>query len=436
MDSAADLEKIKECGVVGSGGAGFPTHVKLKAEVGTFIVNAAECEPLLHKDKELLKNYPDKIIDGLKTAMELVGAYEGIIGIKGKYKDVIDLLKPLLPHGVRIHPMRDFYPAGDEFTMVYEITGKVIPPGGLPLAVGVVVSNVETLYHIGLQKPVVSKFLTVAGYLENPVTFEVPVGVTIREVLYGAGVERPDDKTVLLGGAMMGKVAENLDTPVTKTLGGIIVLPVDHPLALKYTRTSGSSIRVGKAGCDQCSFCTELCPRYLLGHPLKPHIAMRSLVFNRQGTDPHMGSLYCCECNLCSLYACPEDLDPKLVCAESKKAIFDSGMRPENLGSPEAHPLVNERRAPLSRLMRKIGLHELTNKGPLTPYPIPVLKVTIPLSQHIGAPCEPVVVQGSQVVKGDLIGRVPEGKLGAPVHSSIDGMVSKVTKSAIVIERF
>ena len=136
------------------------------------------------------------------------------------------------------------------------------------------------------------------------------------------------------------------------------------------------------------------------------------------------------------MYACPEGLDPRTVCVENKNAIFRSGQKPENPETSFAHPLINERRAPLSRVMRKIGLHIFANRGPLTPYPMPVVKVTIPLSQHIGVPCEPVVTQGSRVLKGDLIGKIPEGKMGAPVHSSIDGMVTKVTSDAVIIERF
>lgn len=142
------VQQIQACGVVGAGGAGFPTHVKLNAKAETIILNAAECEPLLHKDKEMLRAYPDEIIAGLEAGRKLVGAKEAVIGIKYKYADVIELLSKRLPAGMRIAELSDSYPSGDEFILVYDVTGKIIPPGKIPLAVNVVVMNVETAYNI------------------------------------------------------------------------------------------------------------------------------------------------------------------------------------------------------------------------------------------------------------------------------------------------
>ncbi|HON68999.1 MAG TPA: electron transport complex protein RnfC, partial [Phycisphaerae bacterium] len=181
------VEQIEACGVVGAGGAGFPTHVKLKAKADTIILNAAECEPLLHKDKEMLRAYPDEIIAGLQAAKELVGAEDAVIGIKGKYHDVIDLLKPKLPAGMRIVELADAYPTGDEFILVYDVTKRIIPPGKIPLAVGCVVTNVETAYNIARGVPVTEKFLTVAGAVNHPATVKVPVGVTFAEANEVAG---------------------------------------------------------------------------------------------------------------------------------------------------------------------------------------------------------------------------------------------------------
>ena len=114
------LDSIAEAGVVGAGGAGFPTHVKLAGKADTVLLNAAECEPLLHKDKEVLREYLDAAIEGLAAAMRLVGADRAIVGIKEKYQDVIDLLRARLPRGMEVCPLRDAYPAGDEFILVYD----------------------------------------------------------------------------------------------------------------------------------------------------------------------------------------------------------------------------------------------------------------------------------------------------------------------------
>jgi len=120
--------QIQSWGVVGAGGAGFPTHGKLSAKAETIILNAAECEPLLHKDKEMLRAYPAETIAGLEQARRLVGAKEAVIGIKYKYRDVIELLSKKLPANMRIVELADSYPSGDEFILVYDVTGKVIPP--------------------------------------------------------------------------------------------------------------------------------------------------------------------------------------------------------------------------------------------------------------------------------------------------------------------
>jgi len=164
----SSVERVAELGVVGAGGGGFPTAVKLAARVSTVIVNGAECEPLLHKDKELLHHLAEPMLRGLAAAMSLVGARSGIVGIKEKYTDVIEGLEPMLPRDVRILPLRDSYPAGDEFLLVYDAVGRVIPPGGLPKDVDAVVANVETLVNIGLDRPVILGEFPTRGSLRSP----------------------------------------------------------------------------------------------------------------------------------------------------------------------------------------------------------------------------------------------------------------------------
>jgi len=134
----------------------------------------------------------------------------------------------------------------------------------------------------------------------------------------------------------MAKPAAGLDVPVTKTTGGIVVLPSSHSLILRHAAKWPVIARVGRSACDQCRFCTEFCPRYLLGHPIQPHRAMQSLGFSPSPAEIIAGTLYCCECNLCSLYACPEDLDPKNVCVQSKPAARTNGFLHRNAGVGDA----------------------------------------------------------------------------------------------------
>lgn len=429
------LQRIEELGIVGAGGGGFPTAVKLQTKVPLFIVNAAECEPLLHKDKELLHHLAKPMLEGLRLAMEQVGAREGVIGIKEKYTDIIAELEPNLAAGVRIHPLRDCYPAGDEFVLVYDVTGRVIPPGGLPRDVGCVVANVETLVNIGLDRPVTHKYLTVAGAVRTPVTLRVPIGMPIGEVIEAAGGATEAGCECLLGGVMMARRAKGLDEPVTKTTGGIVVLPASHYLSDWYRHTWNQTARIAKSACDQCRFCTDLCPRYLLGHPIQPHRAMASVGFTGDKAQLTAGTLACCECNLCSLYACPENLDPKNVCVEAKPAarerkLFWKG----DPSSIEPHPLNRERRAPMRRLMRKLGLTEFNNVGPLEDRPLDPRRVVLPLKQHAGAPAVALVKPGDRVRVGDLLAAPAEGALGARIHSSIEGVVRAVN-GAVTIER-
>jgi Na+-translocating ferredoxin:NAD+ oxidoreductase RnfC subunit len=434
---------VRSAGVVGAGGAGFPTAVKLSAKAQTVILNAAECEPLLHKDKEVLRTYAQSVLAGLSAAMRLVGASRGVVGIKEKYADVISLLRPMVSSGIEIFPLKDAYPAGDEFILVYDVLGKVIPPGGLPLHVGAIVMNVETALNVSASPagPVTHKFISVAGAVERPMTLRVPVGVTLRACVQAAGGPTVSDGCYIVGGVMMGALQDDQDALVDKTTGAVIVLPGDHHLVRKRRNTWPTTVRIGRSACDQCCFCTELCPRYLLGHPLEPHRAMRSLGFNLVGEANFIGTSFCCECNLCSLYSCPEDLDPKNVCGENKRRLAAEGRKwdkpPFNPQRPGLH--MENRKAPTRRLMQKLGLMGFRNVGPLRGEALSAGKVGIKLKQHVGAPCEPVVQVSQRVITGQLLGQPPtkDGKtaLGAPIHASIDGTVTKIADGVIWIEK-
>ena len=428
------LERIEAHGVVGAGGGGFPTAVKLAAKVPTVIVNGAECEPLLHKDKELMQHEAAPMLRGLAAVMGLVSAEQGIVGIKNKYTAVQEALAPQLPAGVRMLPLSDTYPAGDEFLLVHDAIGRVIPPGGLPKDVGAVVVNVETLVNIGLDRPVTHKYLTVAGAVRTPVTLRAPVGIRIGDLIEAAGGATEDEVGALLGGVMMGRLAASFDEPVTKTLGGVVVLPVSHPMIAWYRQDRRQVERIGRSACDQCRFCTDLCPRYLLGHPIEPHAAMRSLGFESPHSPMIAGTLYCCECNLCSLYSCPENLDPKNVCTFSKPLARERDLHWKgNPADVAPHPLADSRRAPMKRLIAKLGLSGFNNVGPLDDRALEPGRVVLPLKQHAGAPAVPAVQVGARVAAGDVVAAPAAKALGARLHASISGVVRSVD-GAIVIE--
>lgn len=446
------IEQIAEAGVVGAGGAGFPTHVKLQSQADTVVINAAECEPLLHKDKELILHRTDQFIAGLAAAMRLTGAKQGIIGIKKKYEHVMTVLQPKLGKTMQIRPLDDAYPAGDEFLLVYETLGRVVPPGGIPMAVGCVVMNAETACNVAAavqqtaSQAVVEKYLSVGGAVEHPCSLRVPLGTSLSDCLKAAGGASIPDPAFVVGGVMMGTLETDLSKPVTKTTGGLIVLPQDHFIVQRKRWTWERTVKVGRAACDQCSFCTELCPRHLLGHPIEPHRAMRSLGFSPERRADVSGTMFCCECGLCSYYSCPEGLDPRGVCAENKRRIIaeqrSSGQRSSAFLLPfrekYADQMMRNRKTPTSRLITKIGLAKFVNKAPLRDCLLAVQQVTIPLRQHIGAACVPVIHAGEVVRAGQPIAKRPvtDGKpaLGADIHASIDGVVKAVTAEAVRIE--
>ena len=429
------INEIQKLGIIGAGGAGFPTHVKLNSHPDTLIMNAAECEPLLHKDMQILRNHGDTVLEGFKIAMQLTGAREGIIGIKEKHHEEIHLLESKVSGNSRVQRIEDVYPAGDEVTLIYVTTGRIVPPGALPLSVGCVVQNVETLYNIGTNKPVVTKFVSVAGAVEEPATVEVPVGTSYAEVLSHFTIT-VDDYAVRSGGLMMGVLEQDLNNVVSKRTSALIVLPTDHHCVTMYRRfsTDHAVDIIAKAACDQCSFCTELCPRYLLGHPVRPELAMRNRMFTRED-QPLMnaGNLSCCECNLCTMYACPEGLDPKGATLIDKRLARSQKMT--LAGDPTTqHPMFDYRKVPASKLKQRLDVLKFRDEGPLKQLNIHPHRVRIPLRQHAGAPARPTVKEGDRVKTYDMVAEA-SAEISSSMHASIDGIVKKITEEEITIER-
>ena len=429
------IQEIHNLGVIGAGGAGFPTHVKLNSHPDTIIMNAAECEPLLHKDMQILRNYSDTVLRGLSIAMEVTGASKGIVGIKEKHHEEIDLLSSKVPGNCRVQAIDDVYPAGDEVTLIYMTTERIVPAGALPVSVGCVVQNVETLYNIGNKKPVVTKFVSVAGAVEHPATIEVPVGTTFAEILSHFTMTC-GDYVVRSGGLMMGALEEDLSKVVSKRTSALVVLPADHHCVTMYRRFNSDHAidRIAKAACDQCSFCTELCPRYLLGQPVRPELAMRNRMFTREDaplTNP--GNASCCECNLCTMYACPEGLDPKGATLMDKRLATAQKLKWSG-DQPSLHPMFDYRKVPSAMLKQRLDVTMFIDEGPLTPLNIQPASVRVPLHQHLGTPAQPVVKVGDRVKKYDLIGN-STSTISTTVHASIDGVVRKITQDEIIIER-
>ena len=426
------IRKVKQAGVVGAGGAGFPTHAKLACGVKTIIVNGAECEPLLRVDQQLLEYSADRVIRGLEAVMEATGATEGIIATKGKYKAGIAALKQgISTDKIHLHQLPDFYPAGDEHVTVWEVTGRLVPQGGIPLQVDCVVCNVETLVNVAEAlegKPVTHTYLTVTGEVPQPYTCLLPIGTSVSEAVALAGREDLSGMRVIDGGPMMGKMVGCPEDPITKTTKGLIVLPAEHPLIRKRTQSSAKIVRQTQSACIQCRYCTDLCPRFLLGHNLEPHKIMRA-VRNMQVNEETMKmALTCTECGICEQYACFMDLSPRTVNSMLKQELVKKGIKPNPPPTnQEVHPLQEHRKIPVKRLISRLGLSGYDKAALLCPKEFSPTIVRIPLKQHVGAPSKPVVEVGGNVRQGDLIAGAPAEGLGANVHASVSGTVMDIT---------
>ncbi|MHA1449061.1 MAG: 4Fe-4S dicluster domain-containing protein, partial [Candidatus Hodarchaeales archaeon] len=425
-----------------AGGAGFPAHVKLKAKVSTYIANGAECEPLLHVDQQLMSLHPDLVVKGLQLAMSSTGASRGIIALKKKYKSAIAALEEVVKEDKRIELflLDDFYPAGDEHVLVYEIMNKQIPEAGLPLDIDVVVNNVGTLINIALAcdgTPVQSRYVTITGAVKNPVTLELPLGTTFSSAIKAAGGPAIERYKVIHGGPMMGHLVKKVEEePVTKTTSGIIVLPENHFLVKRKKERISSKVVISKAACIRCQLCTEVCPRFMLGHDLHPDKIMRAVAFGGLEKTDHLTSAFLCiDCGACTFYGCPMGLDPCKITQEVRLKLYQAGLKnPHHRKNLQAHQERELRKLPVKRLVHRLGLSDYDHPAPLSKAKIDVQRVRIPLKQHIGVPCLPVVSVGDKVIKGDPIGKIPDGSLGATVHASISGIVEQVT-DIIVIER-
>ncbi|MFN7932253.1 MAG: SLBB domain-containing protein [Bryobacteraceae bacterium] len=433
-------ETLKEMGVVGAGGAGFPTHVKADSKVEFLLANGAECEPLLHKDFEIMCQYPAEICAGMELMRQATGAATGKFGIKEKNQEAIHAIQPeAAKYGYELVLLGDFYPSGDEYELVYSATGRLIPAGGIPLHVGCVVNNVETFYNVHQAqqgKPVTHKFLTVTGCVGKPQSLWVPVGITFRELIAHCGGATVPEYAIFVSGLMMGSFTYDAEDVVTKTTGGLILLPRDHYLITRKDRPIEAMNRIGKSACDQCSYCTEFCPRFLLGYDVQPHKVMRSLGFTLTGASNwNQSGELCCACGICTLYACPEELYPKEACDQAKVSLRAEGIKFVQQKPVKVHPMKEYRRIPLSMLRQRLKVDDYEQETPFAAAIPEPAQVRVKLKQHTGAPATPVVQKGERVRAGQALARMGEKQLGATIHTSIEGTVKDITKDAIEIWR-
>ena len=296
------LERVKKAGIVGIGGAGFPTHVKLspppEAKIDTLILNGAECEPYLTTDHRLMLEHPEDVIEGAKIILSILGIKECHIGIEANKPDAIEALKGVSSKAssngfnISIDPLKVKYPQGSEKQLIQSITGRLVPGFGLPFDVGTIVQNVGTtkaIYDaVVYEKPLYEKIITISGRgISRPANLLVKIGTKLSDIVTFLGGTKPDLAKVVMGGPMMGFAIPNLDIPVTKTTSGVLFLTNDEIDANPHGQ------------CIRCGWCLDACPMGLLPNEIGLYVEA-----GRPEDTSQFGVFECFECGCCA-YTCP-----------------------------------------------------------------------------------------------------------------------------------
>ena len=301
------VEIVKNAGIVGMGGAGFPTYVKLKPgkPIEYVLLNGCECEPYLTADHQLLLNYADEVIFGLQAMMKTVAAPKGVIVIEDNKPDAIELLQSKVAdiEGIEVCVAKTKYPQGAEKMLIKRVTGRMVPSGALPADVGCVVGNVSTTKAIAdaikTGMPLVERLTSVTGeYIKNPANFIVSIGTPAQALVDACGGITASGVTVKAGGPMMGFVQNTLDVPIMKGSNGIIAIDTDETVAQE---------------CIKCGRCVDVCPM-----ELKPLLYAKYAAKQDWETVKSLNVMDCMECRCCE-YICPSKI-PLLYSIRAGKA--------------------------------------------------------------------------------------------------------------------
>jgi Na+-translocating ferredoxin:NAD+ oxidoreductase RnfC subunit len=430
------IQTVKNAGIAGMGGGGFPAYLKLRNKVDVVIANGAECEPLMWSDYHAILCYVDCLIEGTRELKDAVGAKRAIIAVKSKREDLIKKLQSSIKYGIQLSLLDDYYPAGDELVLINDLLGISVQEGTLPVNAGVLVNNVSTIIQIQKAirgEPFTSRFVTVTGEVRRPFVADVPLGTDFSRLIELAGGSELEDFAIMEGGVMMGRLSAG-DDVVRKTTSGIVALPGDHPAVREQRGDIARQYKIARSVCDQCYACSEVCPRLLLGHRIEPHKIMRMAAFSLPESPAATSfASYCCMCGLCSLYACPLGISPRRVIENIRNNT--AGLE-RLLTSRLPDPMLNLKRVPMLRLIYRLSLEKYENREVrLIKEDLKITKVRLLMLQHRGEPALPVVKPGDRVLAGDLVGKAADKDPALPVHASIDGKVTVANNDFVEIVR-
>ena len=428
---------------------GVPTHVKLECPAEIVIANGCDCEPLVCNSSHLLVQHAAEIVGGLQLAMQATGATRGIVAfISTSLVLEAAVCAAAAQPGIEVFHAPAFYPVSDDAILTYEATGRLAPSFGSPASVGVQILDAETLYNLhaamrGL--PVTQRTVTVAGDVLRPQVLRLPLGASAADAIGRAGGSTIERFRVLMGGPVSGYLADDVCEPITKKTSAVLVLPTHHIQVQKRTRSLSMMLLRARTACFHCQECTDSCPRYLAGQQIEPHKIMRAISFSMDSLNTSITSaVNCNECGVCDSYVCKLGISPRVICHEVKGHLAAMGW--QRTAGPDTPSAVKD-----SYAARHVRLDSLTVRLGVTKYvqgidpahllesaveagPAPVEHLAVPMLQHVGAAAVPTVGVGEVVQVGQLIGEIPEGKLGARVHAGLRGTVGSVCERSVEIE--
>lgn len=434
-------EALQNAAIVGAGGAGFPSYMKLAEGADTLLINGAECEPLIETDYILLREHQNEVVSGAKAVMEFAKIPRCLLCIKAHNAKRLSFSEgQVLAEGVFVKVLPDVYPMGDEISMIYEATGRVVRPGALPITAGCIVFNVETMYNahraLTAGTPVTEKWLTVGGEVPEPFVVKVPVGTRVRDLFDHYGVVVPQGYVVIDGGPSMGFVVNPATALVKKNTKSLLILPEDCQAVISKKIDPKAQAMRASTACCQCTRCSDLCPRGLLGYPLLPHKMVRSVTTVAE-VSPEMvlAATLCCNCGICEIAACCQNISPRAVIQEFKGILAKNKMKYVATADVEPDPAREYRKLPSERWSRLLGVAKYeTGKVSLRLDGYQPRVVELGLNWHIGAPSVLSVSVGDTVEAGQRIAEAAAG-LSVPQYASVSGKVTFADNTKVIIER-
>ncbi len=428
---------MQSAGLVGAGGAGFPSYAKLAEGADTLLINGSECEPLLYTDLAILTHALPTVLRGASAVLDGASIPRAVLAVKAHTAKRLSLTdgETLAPR-ITVRVLPNVYPIGDELSLIYEALGRSVSAGALPISAGVIVYNVETLWGLGNHlltgAPLTEKWLTVGGEVASPTVLSVPIGMRVSDLFLRLGISVGEGFTVLDGGPSMGKPIRISDAVVTKTTKALLVLPDKTQAAVTKLANPRMAIARAETACCGCSRCTDLCPRHLLGYPLEPHKMVRAAV-NAAAENPMLvlSATLCCGCGICESLACSQGISPRAVISGYKAMLAEKRLRYTAKEPPCPAPERSGRMIPSGKWASALGIGHYDRLAPYGGAADAPERVEIPLNRHIGLPSIPAVRDGDTVARGDLIARAADG-LSVPQHASIGGRVTLAENKIII----